>query len=60
MPSLQTIITMAALAGMNLEKEIERLLPAEKKVKNCLHCGEEHQHNNSFCSAKCFKEHKEN
>ncbi len=30
----------------------------KKKVKQCLNCGNEHTHNNRFCSAECCKEFK--
>jgi hypothetical protein len=30
----------------------------KKPLKNCLQCGKEHRHNNSWCSPECCKEYK--
>lgn len=29
-----------------------------RKVRPCVNCGKEHDHNNCYCSAQCCKEHR--
>ena len=33
---------------------------AEKEQRPCINCGTMKRHNNSFCSAKCCREYKQN
>lgn len=50
---------LAAIAGMSPDyQEIGAKIKHEKREKLCLNCGNTHTHNNSFCSAKCCKEHR--
>lgn len=50
---------LAAIAGMSpYYQEIGAKIKHEKREKLCLNCGNTHAHNNSFCSAKCCKEHR--
>jgi len=48
---------IAAFSGNALNHEIERLeRKAYRPTKQCLECGKDHQHNNSWCSAGCCEE----
>lgn len=45
---------IAAFSGNALNNEIERVeRKAFKPTKQCLECGKDHKHNNSWCSAGC-------
>lgn len=47
---------IAAFSGNALNNEIERLeRKAFRPTKQCLECGANHKHNNSWCSAECCK-----
>lgn len=37
----------------------EQKIRTVKPLKKCLQCGNEHRHNNSFCSAECCKTYKQ-
>jgi len=50
-------IALMALAGMNIEREVSKIIGKEKP---CLNCGVTYFHKKRFCSAKCCKEYKPN
>ncbi len=44
------------MTGYSVEDELDRFVESKAKpTKQCLHCGKDHQHNNTCCSAECFK-----
>lgn len=52
---------IAALMGSGIlrPEDLEGLADKFKKpVKKCLQCSTEHTHNNSFCSADCYRKFK--
>jgi len=58
---MQTVL-MTSLGMLNSDGSykdpIDHFLPEPKPKKPCIHCGDEHTHNNAFCSAKCCKEYR--
>lgn len=52
---LATLVANGVLAPEALELRARHRSPA---IKNCLRCGAEHEHNNSFCSPDCCKKYK--
>ena len=42
-------------AGILSPENVFNSAPKSKPKKQCINCGEEHEHNNSFCSAECCK-----
>jgi len=51
---LGLVATMAA-SGWHLTEPSRYFKAKPKPVKQCLECGKEHKHNNSWCSAECCK-----
>ena len=48
------LAAMCAAVGV----DIGGLMPKKRtpnKLKSCLHCGDDHRHNNSFCSPSCCR-----
>lgn len=54
-------MTAALVAALYANAETQGGHPRrkEKPLRPCLHCGTPHDHNNSFCSASCCRNHKE-
>ena len=47
---------IAAFSGNAFNHEIERFeRKAYRPTKQCLECGKDHQHNNSWCSSECCR-----
>lgn len=45
--------------GIAVVSEVDKKHTGEVRIKNCLTCGAEHYHNNSFCSANCHRTYKQ-
>jgi hypothetical protein len=60
-PQQRHLAHMAAIAAMSGGIGVFDAGPsrrfASKSSKKCLNCGNEHFHNNSYCSAECCKAH---
>lgn len=55
-------LLLAATAGLippHLLPFYGRSEPLERPKKKCLHCGNKHDHNNSWCSPECCKSYRE-
>lgn len=52
--SMAYFAMLAGAVGASVYDALEKHLDARPK-KHCLHCGGEHYHNNSFCSASCCR-----
>lgn len=55
---LKTMLPILGLIG-DLPSFIDKRKPEPPPKKPCLNCGKLKQHNNSFCSAECCREHRE-
>ena len=54
-----TIMLMHAIAAINNAGYPCYISVVPKKTTKCIQCGVDKTHNNSYCSTKCCKEHKE-
>lgn len=50
---------MACMGEDVFDGNYSRHVPYDKPVKKCLQCGKEHTHNNSWCSASCCKQYRQ-
>lgn len=52
----EAMALIAAFSGNAIDHEVNRLKrKAYRPTKQCLECGADHKHNNSWCSAECCK-----
>jgi hypothetical protein len=53
------LMSIMAKSGWGLPTPKPYFPSTPKPVKQCLECGKEHRHNNSWCSSECCKKYRD-